>query len=109
MKLLKKPSFNKSNLSLNERTAIEELSKRADITIQKADKGGKVVMLETNTYTERCKTQLSNTEFYEHIDIDPNEKYSRNIQNEVTKMFEDKLVNNKEYKLLKLGFHCEIT
>ena len=39
------------------------------IFITKADKGGKVVVMDKQIYIRNCETQLDNTEFYEKISL----------------------------------------
>ncbi|UYV65004.1 hypothetical protein LAZ67_3002762 [Cordylochernes scorpioides] len=57
--------INKEILILN------NLSKNKNITISRADKGGSVVILNTEDYINRMKTHLNNTEFF--VKIEPQE------------------------------------
>ncbi|UYV66881.1 hypothetical protein LAZ67_4003212 [Cordylochernes scorpioides] len=50
---------------------LNNLSKNKNITISRADKGGSVVILNTEDYINRMKTHLNNTEFF--IKIEPQE------------------------------------
>ncbi|UYV60784.1 hypothetical protein LAZ67_1002292 [Cordylochernes scorpioides] len=50
---------------------LNNLSKNKNITISRADKGGSVVILNTEDYINRMKTHLNNTEFF--VKIEPQE------------------------------------
>ena len=52
-----------SNLSSEERLALKFLSKRRDIVIKSADKGGAVVVWRSDLYREEALQQLSDTSF----------------------------------------------
>ena len=60
-----------SNLSPTERTALLQLSKRSDIVIKPADKGGAVVIWSCPLYVAKANCQLSDVRFYERLDCDP--------------------------------------
>lgn len=59
-----------SNLSISETTALLQLSKRSDILIKPADKGGAVVWSRPLSIAAG-KRQLSGGRFYERLDNDP--------------------------------------
>ena len=49
----------KSNLTYKEHTAMEELAKRKDLIITDADKGGTVVIMDTDRYIKKANRQFS--------------------------------------------------
>ena len=49
----------KSNLTYNEHTAMEELAKRKDLIKTNPDKGGAVVTMNTDSYIKEANRQLS--------------------------------------------------
>ena len=69
-KLAKQPNKVSSNSSSSERMTLDSLKKRKDIIITKADKGGKVVVMDKERYIKNCQTQLDDKEFYETISTD---------------------------------------
>jgi len=69
-----------SNLSTEELAALKSLSKRKDVVIKAADKGGAVVVWRTDLYRQEAFRQLSNTSFYAKVDKDlttTNQKLSK--------------------------------
>ena len=72
---INKLNFNRntkfSNLSLEERAALKNLSKRKDLIIVKApDKGGALVVWRANLYQKEALRQLSDPSFYAKVDKD---------------------------------------
>ena len=69
--LLKRGNTQRSNLTNEEREALKDLSSNEKITVKPADKGGKVVVMDTDAYTAACENDLSNTDFYSQLYEDP--------------------------------------
>ena len=71
---INKPNFNRttkfSNLSSEERVALENLSKRKDLIVKAADKGGALVVWWADLYQKEALRQLSDTSFYAKVDKD---------------------------------------
>ena len=59
-----------SNLSSEERAALENLSKRKDLIVKSADKGGALVVWRADLYHKEALRQLSDTSFYAKVDKD---------------------------------------
>ena len=59
-----------SNLSSEEWVALKNLSKRQDIIIKSADKGGAEVVWRSDLYKEEALRQLSDTSFYAKVEKD---------------------------------------
>ena len=66
--LLKKPNYQQSNLTSDERLKLRYLSENHNLTIQGADKGGKIVIMNTADYIEHSELLLNDREFYEKLD-----------------------------------------
>ena len=71
---INKLNFNRntksSNLSSEERVALKNLSKRKDIIVKAADKGGALVVWRADLYQKEALRQLSDTSFYAKVDKD---------------------------------------
>ncbi|GFR82012.1 hypothetical protein ElyMa_005939200 [Elysia marginata] len=69
------------DLTLDEKTALKELTTNADIFIKPADKGGAVVVMNTTEYTTECTKQLSNTLYMynKKLNSDPTATYNNTI------------------------------
>ena len=71
---INKLNFNRntifSNLSSEERAALENLSKRKDLTVKAADKGGALVVWRADLYQKEALRQLSDTSFCAKVDKD---------------------------------------
>ena len=71
---INKLNFNRntkfSNLSLEERVALKNLSMRKDIIVKAADKGGALVVWRADLYQKEALRQLSDTSFYAKVDKD---------------------------------------
>ena len=68
-----------SNLNQGQKQAIKSLENNTDITIKPADKGGDVVVLNTNDYIGECNRQLSDTKFYKPLSKDPTSTHQKAI------------------------------
>ena len=73
-KLAKQTAKVSSNLSSSERITLDNQKKRKDLTITKAGKVEKVVVMDKGTYIKNCEAHLNNKEFYERISTDATEK-----------------------------------
>ena len=71
---INKLNFNRntkfSNLSSEERAALKNLSKRRDIIVKAAEKGGALVVWRADLYQKEALQQLSDTSFYAKVDKD---------------------------------------
>ena len=63
-----KPKRPYPNLDTGEKEAIKELSRREDIIITKADKGGAVVIVDTNDYIKEAVRQLNDKDNFFYWD-----------------------------------------
>lgn len=61
----------KDNSAPKERVALHESSKRHDIIISNADKGGAVANQDVKYYTKEAERQLGDKEYHKMLDSDP--------------------------------------
>ncbi|CAN7976819.1 unnamed protein product, partial [Ixodes persulcatus] len=71
MESFQKKRVPKYNLSLSENNCIKLLGSRTDIVIKPADKGGAVVVLNTQDYINEGLRQLNDPKFYKKLSSDP--------------------------------------
>ena len=69
------------NLSKKERKAITTLSEDESIVIKPADKGGAIVILNTEDYIKECERQLTNTSHYKRLYHNPTKEFNQQILN----------------------------
>ena len=67
----------KPNLAYKEYAAMEELAKRKDLIITNADKGGIVVIMDTDIYIKEANRQLSDKASYKQLTQDPTLQHNR--------------------------------
>lgn len=88
-----------NNVSKEEKDALYGLSKDPHITIKQADKGGAVVILDTQDYIAEAQRQLSDPRFYCTSDHDLTPEFSDRIEKYLrslfTRHFISKLVYNR--------------
>ena len=81
--------LDKQNLSPQEIKAIRELTGDKSIIIKPADKGGAIVILDRLDYLREGYKQLSDTNFYRHLEEDLTSEHVREISLAVEQMFQD--------------------
>ena len=98
--MLKAKKPKSSNLSDNQKIALDNLRKNHDITIKPADKGGAVVVQNTSDYIDECDRQLSDTTFYRQIENDPTLKYNNTIKSSLLKGIKQNEIDNELFDQL---------
>lgn len=88
----KQPSFNKGNLSPNEKVALERLKSCNDIVIKPADKGGAVVLLNKVDYVGEALRQLDDSTFYQRLDDDPTKNFKLVITTAITDLIDQQKI-----------------
>ena len=88
----KKP---KSNLTYKEHAAMEELAKRKDLKITTADKGGAVVIMDTDSYIKEVNWRLSDKASYKQLTQDPTLQRNRMVNQTVERSRNEKLLPQK--------------
>ena len=66
----------KNNLTDTDKNAIAYFSKRNDLVLTKADKGGATVILDVKDYTVKANEQLQDNSFYQKLNVHPTVKHS---------------------------------
>ena len=98
---INKLNFNRntnfSNLSSEERAALENLSKRKDLIVKAADKGGALVVWRADLYQKEALRQLSDTSFYAKVDKD-----LTSTNQQIVKSTINDLIVKQELRLLLL-------
>ena len=79
----------RSNISPQERKALEELNSRDDIIIRIADKGAAVVLLNRRDYLSECYRQFTDTTYYTKLDHNPTDQYRSDVLNQVEDMYQN--------------------
>ena len=98
-KLINKQTKHGSNLSPSERNVLKSLKVKSDIVLHPADKGGKIVVMDKDSYTNSCEKQLDDKEFYIRIDEDSTNKICDDIHSEIVQMVQNKQMSKKELEL----------
>ena len=93
----------KSNLTYKEHTAMEELAKKKDLIITNADKGGAVVIMDTDSYIKESNWQLSDRVSYKHITQDPILQCNRIVIQSIESFKNEKLLPQKTADDLKVS------
>ncbi|CAH2300453.1 Hypothetical predicted protein, partial [Pelobates cultripes] len=78
------------NLSVQEQMAINDLKNNHAITIKPADKGGAVVIMNTQDYIKEGDRQLSDDKYYRKLNEDPTKEYTSQLR-ELIKSFPENL------------------
>ena len=98
--LLKKPNYQQSNLTSDERLKLMYLSENRNLTIKGADKGGKIVIMDTEDYIEHCKLLLNDRECYEKLDANPTLIYAEEVKQKIDDMLKNNYIRKEEYNYL---------
>ena len=92
----------KSNLTYKEHAAMEELAKRKDLIITNADKGGAVVIMDTDSYIKEANRQLSDKASYKQLTQDPTLQHNRMVNQAIERFKNEKLLPHKIADGLKI-------
>ena len=95
------PYRSTDNVTSLERKALSSLRKRSDIVIKPADKGSATVVMSRDDYLVRVMKHLNNTQFYEKLSEDPTERFSEEITNYLTGMFERNVLDRDTFGFLR--------
>ena len=74
---------NRKNLSKKEIKAMEDLKKREDVVICKADKGGAVVICSVKDYIKEADRQLTDRNFYKKLPHNPTSEHAALVDNAI--------------------------
>ena len=68
------------NLTNKEKQALDTLRNRTDIVITKADKGGAVVIMDTESYIAEAERQLNDTKYYKTLPHDVTDLHEEKVK-----------------------------
>ena len=74
---------------------MEELPKRKDLIITSADKGGAVVIMDTDSYTKEANRQLSDKASYKQLTQDRTLQHNRMVNETRERFKNEKLLPKK--------------
>ena len=81
---------------------MEELAKRKDIIITNADKGGTVIIMDTDSYIKEANEQLSDKTSYKQLTQDPTSQRNRMVNQIIESFKNEKLLPKKTVDGLKI-------
>ena len=76
------------------------MSENSNLTIKRADKGVKIVIMGTADYIEHCELLVNYREFYEKLDAKPALIYTKEIKQKVDDMLKNNNITKQEYNYL---------
>ncbi|XP_072019716.1 uncharacterized protein [Amphiura filiformis] len=88
--MLKSAKVPKSNITKEERLAMNELKKSKDLLIMGADKGRCTVVQTTTEYENKVHAMLSDERTYEKLKKDPTQIYKRKLLENLKRLKEEK-------------------
>ena len=94
------PKYKRFNLPKSERKAIKSLANNDRVTINPADKGGKIVIQDTSDYIKECERQLHDTTYYRRLYLDPTQKLNKVIKSKLEKGVQDGNISPAEFEAL---------
>lgn len=96
-------SRQKSNISFKQRKALEKLKLDTSIVIKEADKGGAVVIMDSDYYCTKIEDMLKDTDFYRKLDSDIDSE-TRKMINKLVGKYSD-ILHEKEIDYLSSFEH----
>ena len=91
-----------TNLTTKEENALNNLMKRTDIIICKADKGGATVIIDVNDYIREAKRQLDDRHFYRKLGSDPTKSHLELVNKAIDSLQQRKHISDKLAAGLKM-------
>ncbi|CAJ0948744.1 unnamed protein product [Ranitomeya imitator] len=92
----------RSNLTTAERREIYTLKNNKSITIKAADKGGALVVMDTVYYVGEIRSQLSDVEVYERLQVNPAQRFKLELDLIIEEALNSGLIDDKLAKYLKV-------
>lgn len=90
------------NITREEKLALDDLQKDADIVIKSADKGGATIILNRSDYQTECHRQLSNDCFYKKLNGDPTPRFKKEITQLLDTFLDVGEITKKEHAFLTI-------
>lgn len=99
-----KPTPTHFNISVLEKKAIKELKSDPKIVIFSADKGGSIVIQNSEDYVAEAKRQLNNGTCYKQLPGNPSELYMGERDDILDRALGNNLITKKQYEFLKIQY-----
>ena len=93
----------RDNLSKDERVALRSMRADASLTIRQADKGRRMVIMDTEDYDTAINSILSNTAIYAPLDEDPTSDITKLIHTQVGVLNERGIVSDDLHRCIIWG------
>ena len=90
----------KSNISREERKALNDLKKEESVLILPADKGKATVLMDVQDYEDKLTEMLSDEKTYEQLSSDPTQRYKRELVAILSRLKKENKINKSQYDLL---------
>ncbi|XP_072017874.1 uncharacterized protein [Amphiura filiformis] len=90
----------KSNITREERQAINELKNEKSVLVLPADKGKASVIMDVHEYEEKLSEMLNDKRTYETLPSDPTQRYKRELVAILSRLKKDGKINRTQYDLL---------
>lgn len=90
----------RQNLSYEERKSLDSLSRRSDVVIKPADKGGAIVILDKVDYLKEGYRQLENKDFYTELTEDPTKLFESEICRELNSLHKEGKISRDMLKAM---------
>ncbi|KAJ1164219.1 hypothetical protein NDU88_004664 [Pleurodeles waltl] len=97
LKFVPRPYF---NLNQGEHQALQRLQKDKHITVKPCDKGGGIVLLETETYKSKIQTMLNQSDYYQKIGNNWHERVKKEITSISGEALENGIICQQEFQYL---------
>ena len=76
------------------------MSEYRNLTVKGADRGGKIVIMDTADYIEHCELLLNYREFSEKLDANPTLIYTEEVKQKIDVMLKNNYITKREYNYL---------
>ena len=83
----------KSNLTYKKHATMEELAKRKYLIITNTDKGGAMVIMDTDTYIKEANQHLTDKASYKQLTQDPTLQHNRMVNQTIERFKSEKLLS----------------
>ena len=93
----------RNNLSKIERITLKQLSSDPSITIREADKGKRIVIMDTSDYNNTMISMLNNINIYKRLDVDPTDLIYSLMSRHIEKLLDLKIISDKMAEAILFG------
>ena len=87
-------------MTSEERHKLKYLSENRNLTVTGADRGLKIVIMDTTDYIEHCELHLNDREFYEKLDANPTLIHTEEVKQKTDDMLKNNYITKQEYNHL---------